>query len=117
MTTIRETDVVSAIKQYLELRRFRVYRRNVGGAYNASLQFVRFSEPGAADLTGREIGTGRAIEVEVKRPGSRTKPQRQALQQAWLDQARRDGCIAFRASSVEEAEVALVEYGYPPLLV
>jgi hypothetical protein len=108
---VTETDVSRAIKAYLQMRGFRMYRRNTGGAYSG-LQFVRFSEPGAADLTGREIGTGRTIEVEVKRPGGRTKPERQMLQQAWLDLAKRDGCIAFRASSIEEAEAALEGYGY-----
>jgi hypothetical protein len=113
---MREADVLRAIRDYLRLRGFRIYRRNTGGAYAMRMggreQFVRFSEPGAADLCGREIGTGRTIEVEVKRPGGRTNPQLQALQQAWLDLAKRDGCIAFRASSVEEAEAALVSYGF-----
>jgi hypothetical protein len=116
-----EAEVLKAIKQYLELRKFRIYRRNTGGAYAMRMggreQFVRFSEPGAADLTGREIGTGRTIEVEVKRPGGRTNPQRQALQQAWLDLAKRDGCIAFRASSVLECEAALEAFGYPRRLL
>lgn len=115
-----ERDVKRAIIDYLRMRGFRVFVRTVGGAYAMRLgreQFVRFSEPGAADLTGWEIGTGRAIEVEIKRPGGRTNPQRQALQQRWLDQARRDGCIAFRASSVEECEAALEEYGFPRRLL
>ena len=118
---VRESDVLRAIKAYLEFRGFRCYRRNTGGAYAMRLggreQFVRFSEPGAADLTGREIGTGRAIEVEVKRPGGRTNPQRQLQQQAWLDLAKRDGCIAFRAASVEECEAALEAYGFPKRLL
>ncbi len=112
---VRETDIVRSIRGYLELRGFRIFRRNVGGAYAMRLgreQFVRFSEPGAADLTGWEIGTGRAIEVEVKVPGARTDPRRHALQQAWLEQAKRDGLIAFRASSVQECEARLEEYGY-----
>jgi hypothetical protein len=121
LPAVREQDVLRAIKQYLELRGFRMYRRNTGGAYAMRLgrdQFVRFSEPGAADLTGREIGTGRTIEVEVKRAGGRTNPQRERLQQAWLDLAKRDGCIAFRAASVEDCEAALVEaYGYPRRLL
>lgn len=114
---VRETDIVRAIRAYLRLRGFRIYRRNTGGAYNASLQFVRFSEPGSADLYGREIGTGRTIEVEVKRPGGRTNLKRQLQQQAWLDLARQDGCIAFRAASVEECEAALEAYGYPRRLL
>jgi hypothetical protein len=108
----RETDVVAAVKAYLELRGFRMYRRNVGGAYKG-LSFVRFSAPGMADLTGRQIGTGRGIEVEVKRPGAKTDARRQLEQQAWLDLAHRDGCIAFRAASLDECETALEAYGFP----
>lgn len=121
LPAIREQDVLKAIRDYLRFRGFRIYRRNTGGAYAMRMggreQFVRFSEPGAADLTGREIGTGRTIEVEVKQPGGRTNPQRQALQQQWLDLAKRDGCIAFRASSVQECEAAMETFGYPRRLL
>lgn len=113
---IREQDVLKAVKAYLELRGFIVFRRNVGGAFNG-MQFVRFSEPGQADLWGWERGTARHIEVEVKRQAARTNPKRQALQQRWLDLAKRDGCIAFRAASVAECEAALEEYGYPRRLL
>jgi hypothetical protein len=81
------------------------------------MQFVRFSEPGQADLWGWERKTGRHIEVEVKKVGGRTNPQRQALQQAWLDLAKRDGCIAFRAASIEDCEAELERYGYPRRLL
>lgn len=103
--------VLRAIKTYLELRGFVCFRRNIGGAFNG-MRFVRFSEPGQADLWGWERQTGRHIEVEVKRKGARTNPKRQALQQAWLDRTRRDGCIAFCAASVEECEDRLEEFGY-----
>lgn len=118
--SIREQDVLRAIQDFLNYRGFRVRRRNVGGAFAMRLgreQFVRFSEPGAADLTGWEVGSGRAIEVEVKRPGARTHAKRQLLQQQWLDSAKRDGVIAFRASSVEEADARLAEFGYEKRLL
>ena len=107
---IRETDIKRAIVQFLRLRGFRCWVRNVGGAYG--LQFVRFAEPGQSDIWGYEVGTARHIEVEVKRKGARTDSKRAALQKAWLEQCRRDGVIAFQAASVEEVEARLVEYGY-----
>jgi hypothetical protein len=112
---LRETDVKRAILQHLRLRGFRAWVRNVGGAYG--LQFVRFGEPGQADIWGYEPGTARHLEVEVKRPGARTHPKRAALQHAWLEQCQRDGVIAFQAASVEEAEQRLAELGYPKRLL
>lgn len=116
LPAVTETEVVRAVKQYLELRGFAVFRRNVGGAYSG-LSFVRFSEPGQADLYGWERATGRHIEVEVKKPGSRTNPKRDTLQRAWLDRAKRDGAIALRVASVQEADEQLAEYGYPRRLL
>lgn len=112
---VREQDVLRAVKDFLEVRGFRIWRRNTGGAYALRMggeRFVRFSEPGAADLTGWQIGTGRAIEVEIKRPGSRTNPKRDAMQKAWLDRARRDGVIALRVASVLEADQQLEAFGF-----
>src|SRR5512143_3504740 len=110
LPTLRETDIVRAVKHYLELRGFAVFRRNVGGAYSG-LSFVRFSEPGQADLYGWERSTGRHLECEVKVPGARTKPTRDALQREWLARAKRDGVIALRVASVLEADEQLAEYG------
>lgn len=112
---IRETDVKRAILQYLRLRGFRAWVRNVGGAYG--LQFVRFAEPGQADIWGYEPGTARHLEIEVKRPGSHTESKRAALQRAWLEQCRRDNVIAFQAASVEEADAQLAEFGFPRRLL
>jgi hypothetical protein len=111
LPAIREQDVLRTVKHYLELRGFLIWRRNIGGAFRG-MQFVRFSSPGQADLWGWERGTGKHIEVEIKRPNGRTSPQRQVQQQQWLDRAKRDGCIAFRAASVEECEERLAEFGY-----
>jgi hypothetical protein len=117
LPAISETEIVRAVKSYLELRGFRVQRRNVGGAYNASLQFVRFSEPGAADLTGWQIGTGRHLECEVKKMGARTNPKRDQQQREWLSRAKGDGAITLRVSSVQEADEQLAEFGLPRRLL
>lgn len=108
---ITETDVVRAIKQYLQLRGFEVFRRNVGGAFN-ELRFVRFSEPGQSDLYGWELATGRHLECEVKKPRARTNPKRAALQREWRERAKRGNCVALHVASVLEADEQLAEYGF-----
>lgn len=118
---ILERDVKRGIADYLRLRGFRIRVRTVGGAYRLRLgggdQYIPWGESGMADLCGWHIGTGRAIEVEAKKPGAKTSPKRQAAQQRWLDDAKRDGVIAFRASSVQEADEQLTEYGFPRRLL
>ena len=104
----RESEIQRAIMDYLAARGFRVFRRNVmgvmpmrrGGAVWVGIR-------GQADLFGWHIGTGRALEVEVKRPGNPLSP----FQRAWLFNAEADKVIAFMASSVEDCELALQTYG------
>lgn len=47
-----------------------VFRRNCGGMYDASGNFVRFAEKGAADSWGI-LPSGAHFECEFKRPGKR----------------------------------------------
>lgn len=103
-----EADIQRAIVDYLAVRGFRVFRRNVmglvpmvkGGA-------VRVGFQGQADLHGWQIGTGRAVEIEIKRPGEHPT----AFQAAWIANARADNVIAFVTSSVEDCEGWLQRYG------
>lgn len=103
--------MVAAVKQLLELRGYRVFRRNTGavaGEYTTKAgavhkRFIRFAEPGQSDLYGWRKKDGKHLEVEVKKPGSYTKPERWALQQAYLEQARGEGCIAFWCDSLATA--------------
>ncbi len=105
----REQDIQRAILSLLALRGFRVFRRNVAGVMKmASGGFMKVGEKGQSDIYGWHRGTGRHIEVEVKRPGK--EPNQ--LQRAYLDDAHMDGCIAFYADSVDMVEAELKRYGY-----
>lgn len=104
----READIQRAIADFLSLRGFRVFRRNVMGIVPMPKGgVVRVGVRGQSDLFGWLRGTGRALEVEVKRPGKSPNP----FQRAWLANAKADGVIAFVAHSVEECAERLKEFG------
>lgn len=97
-----EKDIQAAIIEYAWYTfRLRLYRRNTGaGTFrnkSGKDRFVRFSEPGQADLWGIQPGSGRAVECEVKRPGQKLRPE----QAAWLQDCANLGAIAFMANSIE----------------
>jgi hypothetical protein len=100
-----EKDIQAAIIEYAWYTfRLKLYRRNTGamsGTYNGKKRFVRFSEPGQADLWGIEPNTGRHIECEIKRPGQKLTE----AQNDWLVECQLRGAIAFMADSIESFEV------------
>ena len=96
MTSEREiqTDVLLALQGRWPCGLF--YRRNVGAVVIKG-QMVRFGRPGQADVAG--MIEGRAIEVEVKRPGEyQNKAQRN-----WQEAVERAGGIYVVARSVQDA--------------
>ena len=97
-----EKDIQAAIIEYAWLQfRLKLYRRNTGAvkaSYKGKPRFIRFSEPGQADLWGIQPKTGRHVEVEVKRPGNTPTE----AQMEWLAQCRELNGIAFWADSIEE---------------
>ncbi len=100
-----EKDIQAAIIEYAWYTfRLKLYRRNTGamsGTYNGKKRFVRFSEPGQADLWGIQPGTGVLIECEVKRPGQKLSPE----QDEWLQNCNKLGAIAFMADSTERFDL------------
>lgn len=108
---MKESDILKAILDLLAVRGFRIERRNVMGVVPIKGGAIRLGRKGMADLTGWEIGTGRHIEVEVKRPGGRTARSRAIAQKAWLHRAYEDGCIAFETDSVLDCEKKLADFG------
>ena len=107
----KEGELVKSVMQLLQAHGFQVFRRNTGAMTSnytrkdgsTRERFVRFSQPGMADLWGWHRKTGRHIEVEVKRPGVKPTP----LQEQWLQSARDGGVIAFWCDSMEMAEAGL----------
>lgn len=79
-----------------------VWRQNTGAAkatYGGRTRFIRFGVVGAADITGYIRGSGRRLEIEVKRPGGKTT----ASQDYYGRAINEGGALYFVAHSVEEA--------------
>src|SRR5438067_1269941 len=77
MKAPRETDIVRACLQLLQLRKVPAWRNNTGAAAFAAggrRRFVRFGVAGAADVFGVLPPSGRLLAVEVKVPGGRVRP-------------------------------------------
>ncbi len=96
-----EKDIQAAIIEYAWYTfRLKLYRRNTGAmpaTYNGKKRFVRFSEPGQADLWGIQPKTGRHVECEIKRQGKTPTD----LQELWLGECRLAGAIGLWCDSVE----------------
>jgi hypothetical protein len=110
--TTLERSIMSGIRQQLAILGVTLWRRNTGALrsrYKGRDRFVRFGEPGAADLWG--VGPeGRHWEIEVKRPGQRPTMK----QAAFLMIMHQQGAVAFWVDSIELAErvaVAILDGG------
>ena len=60
-----------------------VWRNNVG-AFKKSGRLIRFGISGMSDVLGI-TSIGSFFAIEIKKPGTRTKPERAAKQKAFLD--------------------------------
>ena len=108
---MKESATQKVIRDYLSAQGFYIERRTVALASSpdGKRRFRVGAIPGASDLTGYQKGSGRHLEVETKATGrNTTSRQRKILQDAWLQRKREDGCIAFRASSVEDCQKELM---------
>jgi hypothetical protein len=103
-----ESTIVSGILTALSYRRdVKVWRQNTGAARlpgrGGELALVRFGRPGAADISGLVVGSGRRLEIEVKRPGGKQSE----AQEQYEREIRNAGGIYLLAHSVEECLSAL----------
>ena len=85
----------------------RAYRMNTGAgrlifADQTKSQFIRFGPKGSPDIHGW-MTDGTALFVECKRPTGRLR----AEQAAWIEAAKKDGCVAFVARSIDDVEAHL----------
>jgi hypothetical protein len=92
-----ETALVRDILRLLALHGIPAWRQNTGGMANPAGRYVAFGNPGAPDISGIIPDFGRALYIEVKRPGNRPT----AEQWAFLLHAQRAGAFAFWTDSVE----------------
>lgn len=116
--SISEEDVFGAIRALLELNGARVHRITERIPWGPK---GRKSEPGNPDIHGwwsldksgplMHLGFGAPwalhFYIETKRPGGKHRPS----QIAWIEEAQRDGVIAFFADSVESMVAGFAEYG------
>lgn len=112
---ITEEHVLGAIRQLLELNGARVYR-----VVERIPWGKKTSTPGIPDLFGWFPGHSPSLHkkdvigtpiihffIEVKKPGGKQR----LSQVIWMQEARRDGVIAFFADSVESMVKGFAEFG------
>lgn len=99
---VRERDILVLVRDYLTARGYVLFRRNVG-AVQSGTRYIRYSQPGQADLYGWHRDTGKHIEIEVKAPGKEPTAQ----QYAWLRYVRDTGAIAVWCDSLERLQMQL----------
>ncbi len=105
-----ETEIVRAILDYLAANRIMAWRVNTGAARNPAGRLVRFGVPGMPDIAGVLPG-GRALFLEVKRPGGH--PTRQ--QEAMMDRLNRAGAVVRIVYGIPEVQIILRLAGVPAL--
>lgn len=116
-----EQAIVRQCLDYLNVLGIPAWRQNTGGASFARRQplprhgmgsvqekpyFVKFSRPGAADITGILPGSGRRLEIEVKRPGGKPNPDQVRFHRL-VNEA---GGVYLLVHSVDELKDALHEH-------
>lgn len=103
--SIKESDVLAACLQYLQLRGVFVWRQNQGGVPLEGGGFRKFNGmPGQSDIIGC-LPDGRFFACEVKRPGGKMTEAQRHFQQ----QINRSGGFACCVSSVTELQQDLAE--------
>jgi hypothetical protein len=103
---VRESGVLSAAIQTLQIYGFICIRNNSGAARTGTGRLVRFGSPGSADIIACSPA-GRFVAVECKRPGGQlTGPQRD-----WLEKITRSGGEAIVAESVNSLKEQLIMRG------
>ena len=103
----RESSVMKAVEQWLELRQMKPLRMNSGAAQIAPGRFVRFGIPGMSDLY--TIGpAGISIWIECKRPAGGKLSE---AQRGFLDWVNGKGGVGIVVNSIESLERQLKEAG------
>lgn len=103
-----EKQIMDTIIEFLTRKGFFVWRNNTGAqafSYKGKTRFIRFGQPGHADILGVAPG-GQFIAIEVKR-SERQKPTQE--QQDFLHRVRTCGGIGLVAWSVEQVAQRLGE--------
>jgi hypothetical protein len=114
--SISETQIVHSILEYLDTLGITAWRANTGAMRrtkkDGSDYYCKFGFPGMPDIIGYVKKTFGVIEtipmfIEVKKIGGKLSSN----QKMFLDKAKKDGCIAMVAFSVDDVEKELEEFG------
>jgi len=103
----RESDVLSACLQYLELRRVFCWRSNNTPVYDSARKRYRAFRglKGVSDILG-VLPSGLFLAIEVKKSGGK-----KSIEQEWfIEQVRQLGGVAICVRSVTELEEQLEPY-------
>lgn len=102
---VPEADVLAGCLQLLAVhpKIAFAYRRNVGGFTTECGDFVKFGFAGQADISAMRKGSGRLIEIEVKRPGKAPT----AKQNQWLYAVNQGGGYGIWVDSVDRLKFLL----------
>jgi len=124
--SIKETDIVHAILEYLHAVKITAWRANTGALQRKSKgghdYYCRFGFPGMPDIIGylkcKDKCLSEFIEaedmacktvplfIEVKKPGAKINNKNQI---DFINKAKKDGCFAMFAFSADEVERELKE--------
>ena len=100
----KESEILKSILEYLTLRGVFHWRQNVisQALYsNGKRRYVKAAFPGVSDILGI-LPDGRALAIEVKRPGERPTLD----QQAFLLAVNANKAVGFVATSVDDVRKA-----------
>lgn len=106
LPTPTEHEIQNTIIELLQRQKYLVWRNNVGAQsfeYKGSKRWVRFSQPGHADIFAIQPKTGRFVAIECKRVGAKATSQ----QEEFLRSVNTQGGLGFVATSVSEVATAL----------
>ena len=107
-----EADVLrEVLAEFAGDPRIRIWRAAVGRVQTPTGVWVSFGQPGQADLSGIIVGSGKRLEIEVKRPGGRLR----ARQAAFGEAIRRAGGVYAVVTSAGEARAAVEPHLMPIL--
>ncbi len=89
------------LMNYLAFKDVYVWRNN-SGALPVGRRLVRFGKVGSADILGVQMGTGKFIAIEVKRPDMSWKPTPAQLE--FLQAIHEHGGLSGIATSTEDVD-------------
>lgn len=118
----KESDIVKAALDYLEMRGVLAWRNNSGAVVSnytrkgdgvTKSRFIRYGKPGSGDILG-VLPNGKFLSVECKKPKASTKPKIKELQELFAARVNTSGGVAVRIETLDDLHDVVngnAEYG------